>query len=250
MSDNTYVLAFSMMMLHTDAFNRNNKNKMSKADYVRNTRMDGVSPLTLEAFYDNITYAPFVYVDVDAEMLPPSSIAMGGRSRSGSDAISPSPPSTFGISAPHTPSSGPVNGSTTPSSGSTMMTPRRAPTPTSVISTSAKQPDVYALITSNNVHPLRVDLERSIPAESPFSSLGTRPFLETSRIHNTFVSAAILRIADGAGANGTANKRKASGVTGKKGAGSDAEGSVGVDGEISLRVTKVGTLSRRGESIL
>jgi Sec7-like guanine-nucleotide exchange factor len=37
-----------MMMLHTDAFNRHNKNKMSKADYVRNTRLDGVSPLVLE----------------------------------------------------------------------------------------------------------------------------------------------------------------------------------------------------------
>ena len=48
MIDNTYVVAFSMMMLHTDAFNKHNKNKMSKADYVRNTRMDGVSPLVLE----------------------------------------------------------------------------------------------------------------------------------------------------------------------------------------------------------
>jgi hypothetical protein len=37
-----------MMMLHTDAFNRHNKNKMSKADYVRNTRLDGVPPLVLE----------------------------------------------------------------------------------------------------------------------------------------------------------------------------------------------------------
>lgn len=48
MLDNTYVLAFSMMMLHTDAFNRHNKNKMTKADYVRNTRMEGVPPLVLE----------------------------------------------------------------------------------------------------------------------------------------------------------------------------------------------------------
>ena len=48
MVDNTYIVAFSMMMLHTDAFNKHNKNKMSKVDYVRNTRMDGVSPLVLE----------------------------------------------------------------------------------------------------------------------------------------------------------------------------------------------------------
>lgn len=37
-----------MMMLHTDAFNKHNKNKMTKSDYVRNTRLDGVSPLVLE----------------------------------------------------------------------------------------------------------------------------------------------------------------------------------------------------------
>ena len=42
------MLAFSMMMLHTDAFNKHNKYKMNKADYVRNTRMDGVSHLVLE----------------------------------------------------------------------------------------------------------------------------------------------------------------------------------------------------------
>ena len=47
-SDNTYVLAFSMMMLHTDAFNKHNRNKMTKADYVRNTRLDGVPPVVLE----------------------------------------------------------------------------------------------------------------------------------------------------------------------------------------------------------
>nr|XP_018259729.1 uncharacterized protein I303_07797 [Kwoniella dejecticola CBS 10117]OBR81887.1 hypothetical protein I303_07797 [Kwoniella dejecticola CBS 10117] len=66
--DNTYVLAFSMMMLHTDAFNKSNKNKMTKVDYVRNTRMDGVSPIVLEAFFDNITYTPFVFIDDDTEL--------------------------------------------------------------------------------------------------------------------------------------------------------------------------------------
>ena len=37
-----------MMMLHTDAFNKHNKNKMTKPDYVRNTRIDGIPPLVLE----------------------------------------------------------------------------------------------------------------------------------------------------------------------------------------------------------
>ena len=37
-----------MMMLHTDAFNKNNKNKMTKNDYLRNTSMDDIPPLILE----------------------------------------------------------------------------------------------------------------------------------------------------------------------------------------------------------
>jgi Sec7-like guanine-nucleotide exchange factor len=36
------------MMLHTDAFNKSNKNKMTKADYVKNTRMGGIPPEVLD----------------------------------------------------------------------------------------------------------------------------------------------------------------------------------------------------------
>jgi hypothetical protein len=57
-----------MMMLHTDSFNRHNKNKMTKADYVRNTRMEGVSPIVLEAFYDNITFTPFVFIEDETDL--------------------------------------------------------------------------------------------------------------------------------------------------------------------------------------
>jgi Sec7-like guanine-nucleotide exchange factor len=35
-------------MLHTDAFNKSNKRKMTKADYVKNTRLPGVPPEVLE----------------------------------------------------------------------------------------------------------------------------------------------------------------------------------------------------------
>ena len=47
-ADQAYVLAFSLMMLHTDAFNKHNKNKMTKAGYVKNTRLPGVLPEMLE----------------------------------------------------------------------------------------------------------------------------------------------------------------------------------------------------------
>lgn len=36
------------MMLHTDAFNKSNKNKMTKAGYIKNTRLPGVQPEVLD----------------------------------------------------------------------------------------------------------------------------------------------------------------------------------------------------------
>lgn len=36
-SDQAYFIAFSLIMLHTDFYNKNNKHKMQKADYVKNT---------------------------------------------------------------------------------------------------------------------------------------------------------------------------------------------------------------------
>jgi hypothetical protein len=59
--DQPYILAFSLIMLHTDAFNKNAKNKMSKADYVKNTASSRVPVDVLEYLYDNLTFTPFVY---------------------------------------------------------------------------------------------------------------------------------------------------------------------------------------------
>ena len=46
--DHPYILAFSLIMLHTDAFNRSNKRKMSKADYIKNTKLVGVPTEVLD----------------------------------------------------------------------------------------------------------------------------------------------------------------------------------------------------------
>lgn len=46
--DHPYILAFSLIMLHTDAFNKSNKRKMTKPDYIKNTRLPGVAPEVLE----------------------------------------------------------------------------------------------------------------------------------------------------------------------------------------------------------
>lgn len=66
--DQAYFTAFSLLILHTDAFNKNNKRKMQKPDYLKNTGGEGVFDEILECFYDNITYTPFIHVEDDADV--------------------------------------------------------------------------------------------------------------------------------------------------------------------------------------
>ncbi|GFF32454.1 arf guanine nucleotide exchange factor sec74 [Aspergillus udagawae] len=61
--DQAYFIAFSILILHTDVFNKNNKRKMQKSDYVRNTRGEGVSDDILECIYENIAYTPFIHIE-------------------------------------------------------------------------------------------------------------------------------------------------------------------------------------------
>ncbi|KAH1287803.1 hypothetical protein KXW98_009084 [Aspergillus fumigatus] len=61
--DQAYFIAFSILILHTDVFNKNNKRKMQKSDYVRNTRGEGVSDDVLECIYENIAYTPFIHIE-------------------------------------------------------------------------------------------------------------------------------------------------------------------------------------------
>ncbi|TFK30578.1 hypothetical protein FA15DRAFT_662569 [Coprinopsis marcescibilis] len=61
--DNAYIIAFSLIMLHTDAFNKSNRTKMNKADYIKNTTIPGVYPEVLGCFYDNIVFSPFIFIE-------------------------------------------------------------------------------------------------------------------------------------------------------------------------------------------
>ncbi|KAJ5295358.1 hypothetical protein PENANT_c001G09144 [Penicillium antarcticum] len=61
--DKAYFIAFSILILHTDVFNKNNKRKMQKPDYVKNCRGEGISEDILECFYENISYTPFIHVE-------------------------------------------------------------------------------------------------------------------------------------------------------------------------------------------
>ncbi|KAI1819710.1 hypothetical protein F4861DRAFT_115873 [Xylaria intraflava] len=61
--DQAYFVAFSLLILHTDVFNKNNKYKMQKADYIKNTRVEGIFDDVLECFYDNVSYTPFIHLE-------------------------------------------------------------------------------------------------------------------------------------------------------------------------------------------
>ncbi|KAL1957213.1 hypothetical protein VTO42DRAFT_6247 [Malbranchea cinnamomea] len=69
-TDQAYFIAFSLLILHTDVFNKNNKRKMQKQDYVRNTHGEGVADEILECFYDNICYTPFIHVEDEVNLGP------------------------------------------------------------------------------------------------------------------------------------------------------------------------------------
>lgn len=66
--DQAYFIAFSLLILHTDVFNKNNKYKMQQADYIKNTHGEGVAEPILKCFYDNITYTPFIHVEDDIDL--------------------------------------------------------------------------------------------------------------------------------------------------------------------------------------
>ncbi|KAF2001641.1 hypothetical protein P154DRAFT_553603 [Amniculicola lignicola CBS 123094] len=66
--DKAYFISFSIVILHTDFFNKNNKRKMQRADYIKNSSCDGVSDDVLACIYDNIVYTPFIHIEDDVDL--------------------------------------------------------------------------------------------------------------------------------------------------------------------------------------
>lgn len=64
-ADEANFVAFSILLLQSDNHNKNNKRKMTKQDYVKNTQNGRISVAedVLECFYDNICYTPFIHFD-------------------------------------------------------------------------------------------------------------------------------------------------------------------------------------------
>lgn len=110
LADHPHILAFSLIMLHTDAFNPSNKRKMTKADYIKNTKQPGivtevldvrfprlilcifttVSPPHMKCFFDNIVFAPFIFIEDPVEL-----DGQLGMSPNAASSPSPAPLSAF-----------------------------------------------------------------------------------------------------------------------------------------------------------
>ncbi|KAM0786349.1 hypothetical protein ACM66B_001821 [Microbotryomycetes sp. NB124-2] len=215
-SDTPYVLAFSFIMLSTDHFNPNNKSKMTRADYVRNTKIDDVTNELLEYFYDQITLAPFVHVDEDV--------------------------AEFGMTRPefrHASSS--LFGKGTSSS------------------TAKAKLDLQALVASGEYRNLRLDIASVIPERSPFSYTGTTSFFDATSLHKQFALAPVLQIVGRARSKSSASSGPVSAETN----GAEltpvpsnttyvpmSRRDTAENGILSsIKVTKIGTLSRKEDLI-
>ncbi|RPB18497.1 hypothetical protein L211DRAFT_854097 [Terfezia boudieri ATCC MYA-4762] len=152
--EQAYFIAFSLLILHTDVFNKNNRHKMQKADYVKNTQGEGVTIDILECFYANITYTPFIHVeddfDINGEKIVPQRPKRGLFGRGNSDGKR-----NISIKEPV---------------------------------------DPYALIMEQRLDLLRPTLKDVIEIEDPYSYLGTANRLDISGLHQSFFRYAVLQI--------------------------------------------------------
>ncbi|KAI0140559.1 hypothetical protein GGR57DRAFT_487775 [Xylariaceae sp. FL1272] len=153
--DQAYFIAFSLLILHTDVYNKNNKHKMQKSAYLKNTAGEGIFDDVLGCFYDNISYTPFIHVEDDLASHTNGERAGSIRSRRG-----------FAIPK-----------------GSTQSL-RRHQDPI----------DPYTLIIDGKLDVLRSPLKDQIPLEEHYSYLGTANRLNLKELQKTFFRTGVLQI--------------------------------------------------------
>jgi hypothetical protein len=137
-----------LLLLHSDAFNKNNKKKMAKIEYVKNTSSEetDASADVLECFYDNICYTTFIRVEDDMDIK-----TIG--SKKGKKKV----PRVLKHAIPD---------------------PVKKPT--------SKEPiDPYHFIIEGNFDQLRPPLRGVIAMDDPYSYLGTAPSLDKSLLRST-----------------------------------------------------------------
>lgn len=153
--DQAYFITFSILILHTDIFNKNNKYKMAKSDYVKNTGGQGIFDDILEYMYDNISYTPFIHVDDDLDLNNHRLETNKAKKRPLMQAASGLDPA------------------------------KRA----------AREPlDPYGLIMDGQLDALRPNLKNTIQLDDPFSYLGTAHSLNMKDLQKTFFRTGILQI--------------------------------------------------------
>ncbi|PKY54369.1 hypothetical protein RhiirA4_501296 [Rhizophagus irregularis] len=153
-SDTPYVLAFSLLMLHTDAFNKNVKRKMSKEDFVKNTRIDGVPPEILEILFDNITFTQFIYADDDVD----------------------------------------VNGQTILESQTDHKQSRIFNSSKEKRKSLRTKNDPYTVINTKIPTEFKPAIRHLVPVENPYSYMGTLPSLDIVNLHRAFASAHTIKV--------------------------------------------------------
>ncbi|KAI3400170.1 hypothetical protein diail_4055 [Diaporthe ilicicola] len=155
--DQAYFIAFSILILHTDVFNKNNKHKMQKPDYIKNTKGEGIFDEILEVFYDNITYTPFIHVEDDLDMNGDRTTAHKSSKKK----------------------------SILPNTNAPDAASRRA----------AKEPiDPYTIILDNRLDILRPNLKDVMHLDDHLSYLGTAQSLNLKELQRTFFRTGILQI--------------------------------------------------------
>ncbi|PBP17866.1 hypothetical protein BUE80_DR011379 [Diplocarpon rosae] len=152
--DQAYFIAFSLLILHTDVFNKNNKHKMRKPDYLKNTRGEGIFDEILECFYDNISYTPFIHVEDDLDINGERIVQHKMKKKS--------------------------------------IFPRGAVDPTKRPSKDPVDP--YTLIIDSKLGSLRPNLKDVMCLEEPYSYLGTAPSLNLQDLQKTFFRTGVLQI--------------------------------------------------------
>lgn len=153
--DQAYFVAFSLLILHTDLFNKNNKHKMQKADYLKNTQNEGVADDILEYFHDNISYTPFIHVEDDLDINGERIVQHKMKKKS-------------------------------------MLFPRTSPDSSR---RNSKEPiDPYTLIIDGKLDTLRPNLKDVMNVEEHYNYLGTAKSLDLPNLQRTFFKTGVLQI--------------------------------------------------------
>ncbi|KAK2017911.1 Sec7 domain-containing protein [Colletotrichum eremochloae] len=153
--DQAYFVAFSLLILHTDVFNKNNKHKMQQPEYLKNTQGEGVSDSILKCFYDNITYTPFIHVEDELDLSSDRLLANRAKRKT----LFP------------------------------------GGTPETVARRSAREPlDPYTLIIDGKLDILRPSLKDVMELEDHYNYLGTANDLNVRELQRTFFRTGVLQI--------------------------------------------------------